>query len=110
MPTMTERTERVALDKTRVAYTARQAKAVQALVAAQAAVDDIDKMRARAEKMRNKALGRADAAGLSHPELGKLVGYTKGRVWQLVQAGKPTPAEAGEADEDQAEQLGADDA
>lgn len=108
MTTTSERTERVALNKTRVEYTARQAKAVQALCAAQAAVDDLDKMRARAEKLRNKAMVRADGAGLSHPEIGKLVGYTKGRVWQIVRAAQPAAQAEDQAElaDDQAEQQG----
>lgn len=96
---------RMPVDKRAAALNRQQARTVQSLVAAQEKLDDLEKMVARQTKARNRAIVRAADAGINHAEIGRVIGMSKGRVWQLIRDMAPA---AGEAEADAEAEGGAE--
>lgn len=107
---MPEKKRPMPVDRKRVTISRAQARAVQTLVARQEAVDDLEKMRKRAEAARDKAIRRAAEAGVNHAEIGRVIGLSKGRVWQLLRAMGAIPAKGEPAAEREEEATPKDEA
>lgn len=106
----------VAVNRARVEWTKTQAKRIAALAAEQDKLDELCKLVERQTKVRDRAIRQANDAGVTHAEMGRILGVTKARVWQILRAMGAIASKAGSpkaaAAEDQggADEAGADDA
>ena len=62
----------------------QQIRAIAAVAASQQKLTDLQKMVAKAEREFGRKLSHASEVGVSDAELGRTIGVSKGRVWQLL--------------------------
>lgn len=65
-----------------------QLRAMSALEACRARLDEVDHMRVLAEKERNRKVAHAVSVGVTQAEVARILGITGARVNQLVRAGE----------------------